>query len=109
MASRRSFANIHVYFLALTAYCGIFLFGWETGVAGGVVSQAGFREAFGVANNKKAQNAVSANVVSVLQAGAFFSSLCAWWFNDRLGRRYSLFIFNCFTCEYHSPVMALLS
>lgn len=43
------------------------------GIAGGVVTQASFQNAFNV--KAKDVNTVSANVVSVLQAGAFFGAL----------------------------------
>jgi hypothetical protein len=43
------------------------------GIAGGVVTQATFQKAFGVSASQV--NTVSANVVSVLQAGAFFGAL----------------------------------
>lgn len=50
------------------------------GVAGGVVSQTYFEEQFGIINpngtvNKSQDVTVSSNVVSVLQAGAFFGAL----------------------------------
>ena len=76
--------------LACVAYWGIVLFGYDTcvsasclsepvslstsGVAGGVVSQPYFETHFGAVT--KSQDAtVSSNVVSVLQAGAFFGAL----------------------------------
>lgn len=50
------------------------------GVAGGVVSQPYFETHFGIINsngtvNKSQDVTVSSNVVSVLQAGAFFGAL----------------------------------
>lgn len=81
--------------LAFIAYWGIVLFGYDTyvlgvsvisldlpfisGIAGGVVSQANFQKHFGMwpngVENKAQVTAVSSNVVSVLQAGAFFGAL----------------------------------
>ena len=51
-----------------------------SGVAGGIVSQISFAEAFGLFNpdgtaNKTKTANISGNVVSVLQAGAFFGAL----------------------------------
>ncbi|KAJ7061929.1 general substrate transporter [Mycena amicta] len=74
------FQNIRVYWLAFVVYWGIVLFGYDTGIAGGVVSQPFFRAHFGFldANGKAIThktNAISSNVVSVLQAGAFFGAL----------------------------------
>ena len=50
------------------------------GIAGGVVSQPYFEEHFGIINpsgsvNKSKDVTISSNVVSVLQAGAFFGAL----------------------------------
>ena len=56
-------------------YWGIVLFGYDTGIGGGVVSQPYFMEHFGFADNKKKGDEISSNVVSVLQAGAFFGAL----------------------------------
>ena len=52
----------------------------NSGVAGSVVSQSAFAEAFGLLNedgtaNKSKTANISGNVVSVLQAGAFFGAL----------------------------------
>ncbi|KAF8151348.1 general substrate transporter [Crassisporium funariophilum] len=74
------FRNIRVYWLAFVVYWGIILFGYDTGIAGGVVSQPYFQRHFGLANadgslNIKRSNEVSSNVVSVLQGGAFFGAL----------------------------------
>ena len=46
----------------------------RSGIGGGVVSQPYFQEHFGFANNAKRKNDISSNVVSVLQAGAFFGA-----------------------------------
>lgn len=53
---------------------------WPSGIAGGVVSQPYFETSFGLVNadgsiNKSKDTEVSSNVVSVLQAGAFFGAL----------------------------------
>jgi hypothetical protein len=53
---------------------------FSSGIAGGVVSQAFFQKYFGLVKedgtiDTKRSNEVSSNVVSVLQAGAFFGAL----------------------------------
>lgn len=53
-----------------------------SGIAGGVVSQPYFQQHFGLVDddgsvNTKKSDAVSSNVVSVLQAGAFFGALAS--------------------------------
>ncbi|KAF8492252.1 general substrate transporter [Gautieria morchelliformis] len=92
MAKAGFFQNIHVYFIAFTAYWGIFLFGYDTGIAGGVVTQKIFQNAFNV--SKSQVNTVSSNVVSVLQAGAFFGALGSAPISSWLGRRWCNIIFS---------------
>ncbi|KII84980.1 hypothetical protein PLICRDRAFT_32188 [Plicaturopsis crispa FD-325 SS-3] len=87
------FKNIRVYWLAFIAYWGIVLFGYDTGVAGGVVSQPYFQEHFGLDSSSKTTE-VSSNVVSVLQAGAFFGALGSAPISSALGRRITLLIFT---------------
>ena len=101
--------------LAVIAYWGIVLFGYDTsvimlylqivtyisshsGIAGGVVSQAYFQHHFGLIGANGKANAklvadVSSNVVSVLQAGAFFGALGSAPISSRIGRRWTLVIF----------------
>ncbi|TDL14168.1 MFS general substrate transporter, partial [Rickenella mellea] len=92
------FKNSRVYWLAFTAYWGIVLFGYDTGVAGSVVSQLAFQEHFGLvgpdgkANKTKVAN-LSGNVVSVLQAGAFFGALGSAPISSRIGRKATLMSF----------------
>jgi MFS family permease len=66
--------------LAFVAYWGILLFGYDTGITGGVISHPYFQAHFGLtysngSKNKAKSDEVSSNVVSVLQAGAFFGAL----------------------------------
>ncbi|TCD61908.1 hypothetical protein EIP91_007722 [Steccherinum ochraceum] len=93
------FVNIRVYWLAFIVYWGIVLFGYDTGIGGGVVGQPYFREHFGLLNsdgslNKKKSDDLSANVVSVLQAGAFFGALGSAPMSSWLGRKWTLFVFT---------------
>ncbi|KAH8929882.1 general substrate transporter, partial [Atractiella rhizophila] len=85
------------YALACIAYLGALLFGYDTGVAGGVIALPSFQYDFGLVDkrnavatthhDKKRVADLSANVVSVLQAGAFFGALAAAPLTDRLGRK----------------------
>jgi MFS family permease len=73
------------------------LFG--SGIAGGVVTQPYFQTHFGMLNpdgsaNVKKTNDVSSNVVSVLQAGAFFGALGSAPISNRIGRRLTLLVFT---------------
>jgi MFS family permease len=85
--------------LAFIAYWGIVLFGYDTGIAGGVVSQLEFQKAFGLVDetgkvNKARVTEVSSNVVSVLQAGAFFGALGSAPISGWIGRRMTLLAFS---------------
>ncbi|KJA22452.1 hypothetical protein HYPSUDRAFT_67123 [Hypholoma sublateritium FD-334 SS-4] len=94
------FKNIRVYWLAFIAYWGIILFGYDTGA---VVSSNYFLASFGLINsdgttNTSKSNAVSSNVVSVLQAGAFFGALGSSPISAKIGRRLTLGIFTVVFC-----------
>ncbi|RPD53871.1 general substrate transporter [Lentinus tigrinus ALCF2SS1-7] len=98
MINDSRFQNIRVYWLAFIAYWGIVLFGYDTGIGGGVVSQTYFKEHFGLLNPDGTTNAaksdnVSSLVVSVLQAGAFFGALGSAPISAAIGRRWSLLSF----------------
>ncbi|EPQ52902.1 general substrate transporter [Gloeophyllum trabeum ATCC 11539] len=88
------FKNSRVYWMAFVAYWGIVLFGYDTGVGGGVVSQSYFLEHFGAMKEGKIdtgkKNEISSNVVAVLQAGAFFGALSSAPISSRFGRRWPL-------------------
>ncbi|KAL0947901.1 hypothetical protein HGRIS_010536 [Hohenbuehelia grisea] len=97
-SSQGAFKNIRVYWLAFIAYWGIVLFGYDTGVAGGVVNNEFFQTYFGLivdgVKNQKKIDEVSANVVSVLQAGAFFGALGSAPVSAKIGRRWTLVVFS---------------
>jgi len=95
------FKNIRVYWLAFIAYWGIVLFGYDTGIGGGVVAQHLFMETFGMLNpdgttNTAKRDSVSSIVVSVLQAGAFFGALGSAPISARFGRKKTLIGFSLF-------------
>ncbi|KAF9457605.1 general substrate transporter [Collybia nuda] len=98
-AAEGVFKNIRVYWLAFIVYWGIVVFGYDTGIGGGVVSAHYFQEHFGLLNddgskNTKRSNEVSSNVVSVLQAGAFFGALGSAPISAKIGRIYTLAAFS---------------
>ncbi|KAM5545505.1 hypothetical protein V8D89_000832 [Ganoderma adspersum] len=93
MGQHGTFQNIRVYWLAFIVYWGIVLFGYDTGIGGGVVSMAYFKQHFGLTDTKKTNN-VSSNVVSVLQAGAFFGALGSAPISAAIGRKWSLLSFT---------------
>jgi sugar porter (SP) family MFS transporter len=94
MAEATFLQSSRVFFLAFIAYWGIVLFGYDTGVAGSVVAQTHFQHAFGIFGDKKKTADVSSNVVSVLQAGAFFGALGSAPVSSRIGRKNTLLAFS---------------
>ncbi|KAF5380802.1 hypothetical protein D9757_007127 [Collybiopsis confluens] len=97
-AGEGTFQNIRVYWLAFIVYWGIVLFGYDTGIAGGVVGNIFFQKTFGIADssgkiNVKKNDEVSSNVVSVLQAGAFFGALISAPVSAKFGRKWPLFLY----------------
>jgi len=71
--------------------------------SGGVVSAPYFLQQFGLlkadgSKDTARVNAVSSNVVSVLQAGAFFGALGSAPLSSKIGRRYTLFAFSIIFC-----------
>ncbi|KAJ2915066.1 hypothetical protein MD484_g5344, partial [Candolleomyces efflorescens] len=93
------FRNIRVYWLAFIVYWGIVLFGYDTGIGGGVVSARYFQLTFGMIDadgvkDQKKINNVSGNVVAVLQAGAFFGALSSAPVSSKIGRKWTLFAFS---------------
>lgn len=78
-----------------TATVGILLFGYDTGIAGGVVAQKAFKDEFlGPGATQKHADSVSQNVVSVLQAGAFFGALGSIPITSMYGRKRTLLGFS---------------
>ncbi|KAL5521841.1 hypothetical protein ACEPAF_1685 [Sanghuangporus sanghuang] len=92
------FKNSHTIIgLAFVAYWGIVLFGYDTGVAGGVVSAKAFQEHFLADENGNISDSritnTSGNIVSVLQAGAFFGALGSAPISSLFGRKLTLIAF----------------
>ncbi|KAG6829259.1 hypothetical protein H0H92_005139 [Tricholoma furcatifolium] len=80
VGSTHALKNSRVYYLAFVVYWGIILFGYDAGIAGGVVSQPYFQQEFKLRNpdgskNRERTDEVTSLVVSVLQAGGFFGAL----------------------------------
>ena len=73
--------NWRVFALACAACFGGTLFGMDIGIIGGVLKLPDFEEEFGLADKSKiAASNLSANLVSVMQAGAIVGSLAAFPF-----------------------------
>lgn len=54
---------------------GIFLFGYDTGIGGGVLVLPTFAADFGITGSKEHVADLQGNVVAILQGGAFFGAI----------------------------------
>ncbi|SPO19699.1 related to quinate transport protein [Ustilago trichophora] len=81
-----------VYILGICASFGGLLFGWDTGLIGGVLNMPAFQKDFGLENNPSKLAALKGNIVSVLQAGCFFGAAASFYLPHRFGRRMAMFI-----------------
>ncbi|EGY20162.1 quinate permease [Verticillium dahliae VdLs.17] len=76
-----------VYLVALCCV-GSFLFAYDTGIVGGILTFPSFRRDFRYEEKDRAT--VGSNSTSLLQAGAFFACFFVWPFTARFGRRWSI-------------------
>ncbi|KAI1413119.1 quinate permease [Hypoxylon sp. FL1857] len=84
-----------VYLVALCCV-GSFLFAYDTGIVGGILTFSSFQEDFRYEVSQKAT--VGSNSTSLLQAGAFFSCFFIWPFTAKFGRRLSLVLASTIFC-----------
>ena len=80
------------YVLAAVASFGGMLFGWDTGMIGGILTLPAFQTSFALNKHSKDFSDLQGNIVSVLQAGCFFGAAASFFVSDKLGRRTALFI-----------------
>ncbi|CAK7201755.1 hypothetical protein SEUCBS139899_004469 [Sporothrix eucalyptigena] len=92
--------NWRVFALAAAACFGGTLFGMDTGIIGGVLTMPDFKREFSLAQlavtNPTAAANLSANLVTVMQAGAFVGALLANPVGDRFGRKPGLLVVSVF-------------
>ncbi|TKW49571.1 Quinate permease, partial [Colletotrichum tanaceti] len=84
-----------VYLVALCCV-GSFLFAYDTGIIGGILTFEGFQQDFRYGPAQKAS--VGSNSTSLLQAGAFFSCFFIWPFTAKYGRRRSIILASVIFC-----------
>lgn len=87
-AMGKSLGNFRAIFLVSLSCVGSFLFAYDTGIIGGILTLTSFQDDFGYTKGEK--TSVNSNANSVLQAGAFFSCFFIWPFTARFGRRWSI-------------------
>ncbi|ERT02417.1 MFS quinate transporter [Sporothrix schenckii 1099-18] len=81
-------------YLSALACIGSFLFAYDTGIIGGVLTLPSFVADFHTKNNTD----VSSNSTSLLQAGAFFACFFAWPVTARFGRRRTIMLASLIFC-----------
>ncbi|KAA8626818.1 quinate permease [Pyrenophora tritici-repentis] len=80
------------YLLTAVASFGGMLFGWDTGLIGGVLTMDAFQHSFNLDKNSPHFANLQGNIVSVLQAGCFFGALASFYVSDTFGRKWALII-----------------
>ncbi|OQD86663.1 hypothetical protein PENANT_c007G06000 [Penicillium antarcticum] len=95
-ASRFSKARCRTYWLALVLCCGGALFGYDSGVIGGVLTFHSFEHSFNITPSQK--TSISAIAVGIQQAGAFAGCFLIWPVTNRLGRRAAMMISSAIFC-----------
>ncbi|KAJ9639062.1 hypothetical protein H2204_003970 [Knufia peltigerae] len=89
--------NWRVFALASAACFGGTLFGMDIGIIGGVLTLPDFKKEFGLSDiSKSAASNLSANLVSVMQAGAIVGALVANPLADWIGRKKSILFISVF-------------
>ena len=76
---------------AVTSFGGM-LFGWDTGMIGGILTLPAFQKSFALDKTSKDFSNLQGNIVSVLQAGCFFGAMSSFFISEKSGRRTALFI-----------------
>ncbi|KAG8828310.1 hypothetical protein FRC19_008426 [Serendipita sp. 401] len=85
-------ANPRYYWMAASACWGGMLFGWDSGLIGGILDRPAFKHAFGLSDNPKAYADIKGWIASVLHAGCFFGAMSAAFISERFGRKGALMI-----------------
>ncbi|KAF2719645.1 general substrate transporter [Polychaeton citri CBS 116435] len=78
------------YMLTVVASFGGMLYGWDTGLIGGVLTMQSFRDSFGLDAHSTDYANLSGNIVSTLQAGCFFGAMSSFYVSNTHGRKNAL-------------------
>ncbi|CVK95699.1 related to quinate transport protein [Fusarium mangiferae] len=84
----KALGTFRAFYLVALCCVGSFLFAYDTGIVGGILTFPSFQRDFRYTTKDKAN--VGSLSTSLLQAGAFFSCFFIWPFTARFGRRWSL-------------------
>lgn len=72
------------YVLTAVAAFGGMLFGWDTGLIGGVLTMDSFQHSFGLDSKSPEFATLQGNIVSVLQGGCFFGAAASFYASDKM-------------------------
>ncbi|KAL9614734.1 MAG: hypothetical protein Q9167_000803 [Letrouitia subvulpina] len=75
------------YMLSIVGAFGGMMFGWVSGVIGGVLTLASFQKSFALDKNAKNFSDIQGNIVSILQAGCIAGAMSSFFFSERFGRK----------------------
>ncbi|KAJ5885826.1 hypothetical protein N7504_011662 [Penicillium tannophilum] len=95
-ALRLSKARWRTYWLAVVLCCGGALFGYDSGVIGGVLTFDSFRQSFNFTAEEKTR--ISAIAVGIQQAGALAGCFIVWPVTNRWGRRIAMMVCSVVFC-----------
>ncbi|KAJ6010365.1 hypothetical protein N7451_001777 [Penicillium sp. IBT 35674x] len=95
-ALRLSKARWRTYWLAVVLCCGGALFGYDSGVIGGVLTFDSFQQSFKFTAEEKTQ--ISAIAVGIQQAGALAGCFIVWPVTNRWGRRIAMMVCSVVFC-----------
>ncbi|KAE9406734.1 general substrate transporter [Gymnopus androsaceus JB14] len=85
--------NWRVYMNAIIATFAAVMIGYDSAFIGTSISLASFKKEFGLTKLSTTEfNLISANIVSMYQAGCFFGAIFGYPIGYFLGRRYGLFL-----------------
>ncbi|KAL4995462.1 general substrate transporter [Aspergillus recurvatus] len=88
--------RLRATFLVSVCCVGSFLFAYDTGIIGGILTLDSFKQSFRYSEAERAD--IASNSTSLLQAGAFFSCFFAWPFTKKFGRRWSIALASLIFC-----------
>ncbi|KAL4867546.1 hypothetical protein BDV12DRAFT_209800 [Aspergillus spectabilis] len=89
-------SSLRIYWLTAVVCCGGLLFGYDSGVIGGVLTFDSFRRDFQYTTEN--QTRVSATAVGIQQAGALLGCLLIWPLTNRHGRRKAMMLCSAIFC-----------
>lgn len=88
--------KFRAYWLGSVVCIGGFLFGYDSGIVGGVLTLESFERDFNYTTAEATR--VASLAVGLQQLGAFVACFLAWPLTDRLGRRQALMISSLVFC-----------